>query len=198
MTGSANVLLVLALLGLACTPASPPSVQPAPAKTTPVRDPVELRWVDLSIVSTVELYLDTTPVTCSWGSSGVASADAPVPYWVIGMVDVDVDPRITLSELSIGGLWLFDEQNNPMGRADREFELRLATSEHDGLDLSRHGTTPVTTPLAPGTHRLWFRARMSDRFSPERGTPVRDSLLLRVDSMDAMIEGPVGPPWPTA
>ena len=195
MTGCTHRALALSLLELACTPAAStaqPVLEPDPPELAPLPPTTER-----SIASTVELHIGTTPVTCSWGSSGVVSPDAPIPYWVVGTVDVSSE--IVLSDLSIRSLLLTDDRGHRLGEADREFELRISTPERDERDLSRHGTSPLTEPLAPRTiHRLWFRARMSERFSPERGTPARYTLILRAGSADASIEGRVGPPWPTA
>lgn len=179
----------------ACTPATPPApATPTPAAEVEVDAPAMLG--PRAIVSTVEVDLQPVPVACGWGSTGVVAAEGPIPYWVIGLVDIT--PPVTADPLELRRLQLYDAEGRSLGEADREFELRVAAPDRDGRDFSRHGTTPLDTPLAAGqTHRLWFRARMSDAFEPGASPPARYSLILGLGPADAGIEGPVGAQWPT-
>jgi len=187
-------LVVSTLVG-ACTPATPPPAPVVVSADAPDPTPSP-RALSRSIASTVSLVLDSSPVVCSWGSSGVIAADMPVPYWVVGTVDVT--PSIALRQVELGELRLFDEQGRALGDADREWELRIAERTSDVRDFSRHGTAALPDVLlADQTQRLWFRARMEDAFASIAEAPARYSIVVRTEQGDAVLEGPVGPQWPT-
>ncbi len=182
-------------LVLACTPATPPPAPVVVSAEAPRTMPSP-EALSRSIDSTVSLGLDESPVMCGYGSSGVIATDMPVPYWVIGTVDVT--PPLDLRGVELGELRLFDEQGRALGDADREWELRLADRTRDPKDFSQHGTTALPEVLAAEqTQRLWFRARMEDAFATVREIPVRYAIVIRTEQGDAVLEGPVGPQWPT-
>ncbi len=177
---------------MGCTPVAPP---PAATEATP-RAPSVLE-VEPFIDSTVEVFVESTAVACAWGSTGVVSADAPIPYWVIGMVDVTA--KATFANVELRRVRLLDAQGRWLGDGLRELEIREAAVAPDTHDFSRHGTRPFEGTLHEGqTQRLWFHARLGDGFEPTVGIPASYQLTLGVDgAADISIAGPVGSQWPT-
>ena len=140
------------------------------------------------------LHLD--PVVSGWGSTGVVATDAPIPYWVIGTVEVEAEVEQTGVRLS--GLEVFDADGNALGQGDRELELRLAGPST--TDFSQHGTSEFSGTLPAAERvRLRFSARMDDAFGTRLATPPHTfKLTLTTDQgVIARMTAPIGGPWPT-
>lgn len=179
-------------LALACTPATPP---PAPS-TAPPPEPAPT-ILTVTAPGSEALDLRATHVDCSWGSSGVVSTDAPPPYWVIAVVDLQTTRAAT--GLALAELELFDASARSLGKADRELALQLTASDataFTGTDTDFDGTLTAGRSL-----RLRARARMADAFAARVATtqPATYRITLHTDA-DAIIRisGPVGTQWPTA
>lgn len=179
------------VLAVACTPSTPP---PTPS-TAPPPEPAPT-VLSVTAPGSEALDLQATAIDCSWGSSGVISTDAPVPYWVIAVVDLQAQRDAT--GLVLKDLELFDASARSLGHADRELELRLTPPDataFTGTDTAFDGTLTAGRSL-----RLKIRARMEDAFAARVATPPATYLVtLHTDAGAILrISGPVGTQWPTA
>lgn len=178
------------VLALACTPATPPptpSTAPPPAARARPHHPLHHR---------PRLDLQATAIDSSWGSSGVVAVDAPPPYWVIAVVELQAQRDAT--GLVLTDLELFDASARSLGHADRELELRLTSADataFTGTDTTFDGTLTAGRSL-----RLKIRARMEDAFAARVATPPATYLAtLHTDTGAILrITGTVGTQWPTA
>lgn len=181
-------------LALACTPATPP---PAPSTAPPPEPAPTVLTVTAPGSQTLDLRATrATHVDCSWGSSGVISTDAPPPYWVIAVVDLQTTRAAT--GLALAELELFDASARSLGKADRELALQLTASDataFTGTDTTFDGTLTAGRSL-----RLRARARMEDAFADRVATPPATYLVTLHTDAGAIIRisGPVGTQWPTA
>lgn len=181
----------LLVLAVACTPSIPP---PIPS-TAPSPEPVPT-VLSVTAPGSEALDLRATAIDCSWGSSGVISLDAPPPYWVIAIIDLQAHREAT--GLVLADLELFDASARSLGHADRELELRLTSADataFTGTDTAFDGTLTAGRSL-----RLKIRARMEDAFAARVATPPATYLAtLHTDAGAILrISGPVGTQWPTA
>src|ERR1051325_4819143 len=91
------------LLALACTPtAPPPGPSPAPS---PTPEPAPT-FLSVTSPGSATLDLQAPAVECSWGAAGVVAVDAPAPYWVVAVVELEAEHDAT--GLVLAELELFD------------------------------------------------------------------------------------------
>jgi hypothetical protein len=182
-----------AALAQACTPTAPqPARSHAPPE--PERAPTVLA---VTAPGSESLELRATAIECSWGSSGVMAADAPTPYWVIAVVELQAEHDVT--GLALTELELFDADARSLGRADRELELRTTSADATAF-TGTDADTPFDGMLTAGRPiRLRIRARMDDAFADRLSTPPTSyRATLRSDAGAILrISGSVGSQWPT-
>lgn len=187
-------LLPFVTLALACTSAAPlpPAPAPAPAPAAPEPAPTILT---VTAPASEDPELTATIIDSGWGSVGPVALDAPIPYWVMTVLEVETTHEV--SGLELVDVELFDATGVRLGHADRELELRLIPP---GASLYGDAGLPFAGTITAGRRqRLRLRARMEDGFA-ERGTSVPTShrIMLRSKAGAVIrVTGQVGGQWPT-